>query len=450
MKKLLVLALITGLVSAVSAFGREKEQVPPETVVLDAQKALFDNIGNKVKADFAYATNKEAQFLLEDDKLEQFGCGKDKKLGEIYKTLRKDTKCLFNVTHSCLTNPLHLGRARRIKKDDTIETIEFLKKESEDYHKRGVDLYSTKCETHVIIRKDSLVSNAKYAAEFIWRCNEKKPTDAQLIIINLRKIKFTTAEKLSMEKIAREAVVEWYADLPDSLETEYNFSSMAVGMESVEGKLSGTTFTTVSVPELKGETEFKVSEEDLILYDEAPKTVHTLKPGFLIHISEDLRGIEGMEVDFADLKSIEPVKNEDKKHRKYLVVKAANEFTSQLMLYAITDRKERESISPTTDFGENAHVQVSYLKKEIEDIKDRDSATYLKKLKAEEMSIILSGYPIFDNNMDSAVWNFTQVYIGNSYKDITEKQLHMRYDKESDAYEVEQITVISGSTRKYE
>lgn len=279
---------------------------------------------------------------------------------------------------------------------------------------------------------------------------------------NVNPKNYLSTEKVTMMRIAENAIKDWYENLPDKLdaarvEQEADVDSVCVRnmkVSDVQGSMDYTerTYTwklaekvTVDINPKK----YVAGKEHLYDLDNLSASV-TFTPEFTVVLSAEPYKVVSFNVDYTNYDVKEPSTKEEKAERDSLATEFIGNYITSLETYAAGDKTTRETLRPSLEamFADGAIVEVSYFPRGGGDRKiERKVGKYLTLLKDAELTVKDLKREEIGKNVESITYSFTQLFKGkkgNKYSDKVNKVVKMAY--QDDRWVITGIT-IDGNTR---
>lgn len=328
------------------------------------------------------------------------------------------------------------------------------------------------------------VSDVKYKVTFKWEVKVKyddkkvkvdgitenvsgyfKEGNPELISSIATPITYLPSERNSMSKAAKNAIVEWYANLPQNLQKEYADQAieviepmnLSVADVTIEGTPNSPEFIATVVDKV---IKFKIDPYQFIKGEEYrytnPEARLKITPRFKVTVDDTFKKAEAVVISY-DVETVKPYTDEKKVDNYNKALSAMNDFCGALSEYVADNNKEvRESLIAMFADPKNDEVAVSHRNKynNKEKIDNRKAEKYLQRLKGNNLTF---GNPVFintdntelgltyDSNLNTIMFEVNQFYDGKNYKDDTRKIVVLQR-QDNGTYLIEKIVVIPEST----
>lgn len=466
--------LITALMLSLGMVGFSKteknkpkkiENVNPKelakTVAENAQKALLNDMQLQLKdgkpdmmSKLKHMTEQQ-QFLYQENLIDSVLKAKSHLLEDVLSKLcnksNRPTNLIYKGINTC--------------------DIDITYKKFETGKKQGqVDsttlIVPVSFQAHTIAKNG--ISDVKYDVTFTWKVKVKAQTENQKIVGYIQDgyptlvasvaepIPFLTSDKKNMKKAAQEAIIKWYANLPQTLDKQYaeqstikpmNVSADGITMDDLP---QSQNFTITEVPTIKVNIDpYQFISDDAKLYTN-PEAYIVVAPTFDVSVDDSFKKAE-ISVSYELKDTIKPVADEYKKLRRSAADSVITEFAKQLSTYVTSrDNEQKASIENMFGAAEN-EIEVSYLPKRGKERRKKESAQkYLSLLKGSSLKLVRNNLEVVNPNWDSLVYIVTQEYRSKTYSDYTQKRIYLIYDFAKGTYVINKIEVVPNSTRKVE
>ena len=496
MKKFIFMITLT---LSVSAIGFAQTYPSQE----EAEKAAQENVREKLtelltsmqnglqdadapKAKFNNGTDKVKQFLYDGKKVNKFLAKKE--------TTDKD-KTLKNI-YTKLTQQITL-KENPYKTDFQYFDVQFgeVKVIKQEGKQNGYKLNIPVSFQTYTVTGDS-ASLAKYEVKSTWevavgtkkqkvakldsiqRQNDSK--DAQPVLshtvsnkmqcvgLTAKSIDFLNAEQKTMNQLAEQAIVDWYANVQQNLEQKYIDQAIApiapIAIKSVKfDSQNGKTFKIGQMKEILISIDPKPYMTEPEVYYENPTAILTVKPAFTVTISDDLTGIASLEVAYEELPVEAPKTAFEKMEMRTQADKLVSVFTNKLSEYVATNNaQQKEELLSMFECGKT-QVQVSHVSQNAKErIANRQAEKYLNCLKGLKWDVktptlideacanqLNTEYPTlslqFDPSLNTMMYLINQRYEGQNYKDDTQKIIFVKYNEGK--YQIQKVVVVPNSTK---
>lgn len=319
------------------------------------------------------------------------------------------------------------------------------------------------------------VSDVKYAITFKWEV--KISTQTKKTIIDGKKknvivsyiqngtptlissvaspIQFLTSDKKDMKKAAQNAIIKWYANLPQTLDKQYveqavtaikpmNISTNDITMNLPESQ----NFTITDVPTIKIDIDPHqfISNDDEPLYTE-PAAYIIITPIFNVSVDDSFKSAK-ISVSYVIKETIKPIADKEKELRRSAANSVIAELVKHLSTYITSRDTEQKTIIENMFDTTKSNVEVSYLPKHgTEKIKKESAQKYLSLLKGSSLNLDVNNLEVVNPNWDSLIYTVSQKYQSKTYSDYTKKRIYLTYDSTKGTYVINKIEVVPNSTK---
>lgn len=308
------------------------------------------------------------------------------------------------------------------------------------------------------------ISDVKYATTFTWEVKIKyikggyEVQNPQLVSSVATPILFLNSERNSMREAARKAIVEWYENLPQTLDKQYANQSitaikaMQVSPEAIKIDVpQGRTFTVSAVPAIKIDIDpyqhIKEIGKPLSLYTN-PVASLEIAPEFKVTFDETNKNAS-VSVEYIGVIPKWPIPDDEKEMRRNKANSVVAEFAQKLASYvASRDAGKKDDIEGLFN-SEGNEVEVSYLRLNgTERITTKPVQKYLSLLKGTDLNMVVDDdVEVLDPNWDSLIYTVSQEFHSKPYSDNTIKRIHMTYDSAKETYVINKVEVVPSSTK---
>lgn len=468
--------LITVLMIGVSTVGfsqtNESKNVDPKvlvkTVVENSQKDLLDKMQHRlknrnVKIDLPTGFEKaEAQqFLYQDDLIDSVLKAKSHILKDVFVKLCDKS----NMPTMLVYDGINIG-------DIAYKTFETGKKQGQTDSTTFVVPVSFQAQT---VAKDG-VSDVKYAITFNWEVKVKAKTEktvvngkktkvvvgyvqdgsSKLITSVANPIKFLTSDRENMRKTAQRKIIEWYANLPQTLDKQYAEQAVtAIKAMNVYPDIDlpkNQNFTVTEAPTIKVEIDpYRVLQEsdDKRLYTN-PTAYIIIAPIFNVSVDNSFKNADLTVPSYFIKDTIRPIQDGEKTLRRSVAKAVVTELDKQLSTYVSSrDAEQKTHIENMFDTTDRDIIEVSHLSKNgSENIKKESVRKYLSLLKGSALTWAWNDddVELEDSNWGSVIYTVNQEYQSKIYSDYTQKRIYLTYDSTKGTYLIDKIKVVPNST----
>ncbi len=467
-RKMLIATLMLGI-GMVGFSKTKKDEIKyvnrkeaAKTLAINKQKELLDKMQLCLKNDnekFNKVPNSDSvkQFLYQDDLVESVLKAKSHSLKHVY-----DELCKSNKPTDLVYEGLSVG------------DIEYDKNEEKEIRKGKNPIDSTKLivpvafQVHTVAKGN--VSDVRYKVTFIWKVKvEEKfenvegkkvryfaPKNKLELVSSIAKpIKFLASEQKSMKKAAQDAIVEWYANLPQTLSKQYveqsltSIEAMSVSYDEIKMDLpKSKEFTVKDVPAITINIDpYQFIDDDKKSLYTNPVASMTIAPTFKVTVDNTFKNAEVV-VSY-DKEIHKPITDSAKVERNRMANANVMTFLNQLSEYVSSHDTEQKASIKNMFNTTGSDVEVSYLPKYgNEKIKKESAQKYLSLLKGSALNFTLDNdIEVVDLNWDSLIYTVSQRYQSKTYNDYTQKRIHLVYDADKKTYLINKIEVVPNSTK---
>lgn len=319
-----------------------------------------------------------------------------------------------------------------------VKNLENVKQDSDSIYKAKFEIYVKgyfKGENN-----DTIQSSVKYNVTLNWEeirfWNNAIKSDRTTITADVNKIKYTTEELNQNKSNAIAAIEKWYADVENNVKAELeggkvaNISNSQISIKEENEVYKSTNVKVITVSKPLDYSTLANPEE----YELNQNITFEITPSFIIKNGEIL------EVKYTKGRYSKPQTIAAVIERKQNAAKLSECFKNAI------ETNDTEKLSELfADIKLKDGIQVSYLRGNKEDIKNRMAETYLKNVNLDKISIEASPIEYKDGNYTC---EFMQIFSGKSYSDLTKKIIVFSFDEETNNCLIEKIKVIEGSTIK--
>lgn len=468
-RKVLITTLMLGIcVAGFSQTNEVKNANPKElakTVAENSQKELLNKMQRRLKdrnepsVKFGKKMIEAQQFLYQESLIDSVLKAKSHLLKDVFGKLCDKSNMPTNLVYEGIN----------------INNIAY-----KTFQKKGVEkIDSTTLIVPVSFQAHSVakdgISDVKYAVTFNWEVKVKAETGETvvdgkkttrivgyvqngtptLVASVANPIKYLTSDKNDMKTAAQNAIIEWYAHLPQTLDKQYAEQSVsAIGAMNVSvndivfNLPESQSFTITDVPTIKVDIDPYqfISDEDKPLYTE-PAAYIIVAPVFNVTVNGSFKNAD-LSVSYVVKDIIKPIANKEKELRRSTANAVVAEFAKQLSTYVSSRDAEQKTYIENMFETPESDVEVSRLSKRGSEKRKKESAQkYLSLLKGSSLNLLVDNVEIVNPNWDSLIYTVSQTYLSKSYSDYTQKQIYMTYDAEKGTYVINRIEVVPNSTK---
>lgn len=325
-----------------------------------------------------------------------------------------------------------------------------VEKITDDKNKEGTVIVPISFQTRTIA-KDS-VSDVRYNVTFTYKVNKKEKVS--FVSSSVKKIDFLNSEKKRMLDAAKNAIVEWYANLPQTLDQQYSEQSISeiqpieITANDITAKLPDSKIFTISNVkniEIAIDPYQFIKDSEMHLYTN-PSASLIITPTFNITV-DDSFDKANVSVEYS-VQTIKPTNDNDKVNQLRAAQVTFEKLAKELSSYVSSKNEELKS-NIQSMFNAKSTVQVSYLLKNgKEKINNRAVTKYLSLLKGSSLNFIDYTIEIPDaSNLNTLVFVINQDFKSKTYSDYTQKKIYLTYNEETETYSIDKIEVVPNSTK---
>lgn len=458
MKKM-TLVIILMMMVGTSVFAQTDKFDLAKTAAQEKQEELLSNMKSKLenpkeykqlKTDLTINGNEKQQFLYEENKIASLLKIRSHALKDVFKELTKSKAnkndhfpTQFNYGEQIVGTPYF-----KTNKNGGVDSLTII--------------VPISFQTHTITKNS--ISNVKCEVTLEWavKIKEKRDEEGKFTYkvynpkLNSSKatpIEYFTSDKVSMLETAKKHIVEWYANLPNTLNEKYvqmsidDLKPMKIDQKDVQkdGLPNSKNFEISAVPEIRIKIDpyQYIEDSEKLLYTD-PVSYMILRPKFNISIDNTLKGIDNITVEYIEKDIVKPIKDTEKEARQDKAKEAIETLNNRLSNYVVDKNDETKSMVETLFVDEKVEVEVSYMLKNGSERRNKKSVQkYLSLLKGITLTMDLENIEVNDPNWDSIVCTVNQQYRGVTYSDETIKKVYCNFNQSKDQYIVSKIEVVS-------
>ncbi len=469
-RKVLITALMLGVSMVGFSQTNEIKNVNPEvlakTVVENSQKELLDKMSRRLKdrnepnVKFDKKMTEAQQFLYQEDLIDSVLKAKSHLLKDVYGKLCDKSNMPTELIYEGINiNNIAYKEFETGKKQGQVDSTTFI--------------VPVLFQAHTIA-KDG-VSDVKYAITFNWAVKVKAETEktvadgkktthiigyvqngAPTLVSSIaHPIKYLTSDKKDMKTAVQNAIVEWYANLPQTLDKQYAEQSvsaiktMNVSSNDIVFNLpESQSFTITEVPAIKVDIDPYqfISDEDKSLYTE-PAAYIIVAPVFNVSIDDSFKNAD-LSVSYVVKETVKPIADKEKELRRSAANSVIAELIKQLSTYVTSRDAEQKAVIENMFDTAESDVEVSHLpKRGLEKIKKESAQKYLSLLKGASLNFSIDNIKVVNPNWDSLIYTVSQEYRSKTYSDYTQKRIYLTYDATKGTYVINKIEVVPNSTK---
>lgn len=436
-----------------------------KTVVENSQKELLDKMQRRLKdrnekpVKFDKMKAEEQQFLYQENLIDSVLKAKSHLLKDVYKRLCEESNMPTDLVYEGINisniayKTFQKTGIERIDSTTLVVPVSF---QAHTVAKDGISdvkyAITFKWEVKVKTETEKTIVDGKKTARIVGYVQNGTPT---LVASVANPIKYLTSDKNDMKAAAQNAIVEWYANLPQTLDKQYAeqsvsaIKSMNVSANDIVFSLpESQSFTITDVPTIKVDIDPYqfISDEDKPLYTE-PAAYIIVAPVFNVTVDGSFKNAD-LSVSYVVKDIVKPIADKEKELRRSTANAVITEFAKQLSTYVSSREAEQkvqiENMFETTE----SDIEVSHLpKRGSEKIKKESAQKYLSLLKGSSLNLLVNNVEIVNPNWDSLIYTVNQEYQSKSYSDYTQKRVYLTYDATKGTYVINKIEVVPNSTK---
>lgn len=467
-RRMLIATLMLGI-GMVGFSKTEKDEIKyvnrkeaAKTLAINKQKELLDNMRNRLKGDGKKKipnSKSVQQFLYQDDLVESVLKVKSHSLKDVYDKLCEKSNMPTELIYEGLR----------------VDNIEYGKKEKRKKGEIQIQIDSTmfivpvSFQVHTVAKGN--VSDVRYKVTFTWKVEVEEKFEKvegkkvryfapknkpELVSSIVKPIKFLASEQKSMKKAAQDAIVEWYANLPQTLSKQYveqsltSIETMSVSYDEIKMDLpKSKEFTAKDVPAITINIDpYQFIDDDKKFLYTNPVASMTIAPVFNVTVDNTFKNAEVV-VSYDKEIIHKPITDSAKVERNRMANANVMTFLNQLSEYVSSHDTEQKASIQNMFNTTGSDVEVSYLPKYgNEKIKKESAQKYLSLLKGSALNFTLDNdIEVVDSNWDSLIYTVSQRYQSKTYNDYTQKRIHLVYDADKKTYLINKIEVVPNSTK---
>lgn len=427
-------------------------------LLLPMQKNLQDSATQKLK--FNNGLDASEQFLYEANKL-----------GNLYnKKLPKDASLLKKVYGQLISMDYTTDFKYFDLKVTEVQLADqkTAKKSKQNTCKWNV---TTTFQTHAVT--GDTASAAKYQVTSTWEVTvdlkKQKVGAPKCLECKAKSIELLDVEIAEINEIAQQTVIDWYAQLPKTLDAKYLELTIApiepIRVENIKiASQKGKVITINQVKDVVISVDPKpYMTEPAVYYDENPSAQLILKPSFVVTINDDLTGLASLKVSYEELPVEAPKTVSQKMEMRDNAYSLVTNFTNTLSEYVSTNSKQQKDMLLKMFENGKTQVQVSYISQNgKESIVKRQALKYLSSLKGlkwnvEAIKFVDEEYANqlnvehptlklqFDSSLNTMMYSVDQRYEGERYKDDTQKIIFIGNNE--GVFSIKKIVVVPNTTK---
>lgn len=469
-RKLFITVLMLGIGMVGFSQTNESKADPKEvakTAAKNSTEELLDRMSLKLKdknAQKPHFGNAKEQFLYQENLIDSVLKLKDHSLKAVFNKLCGDlpTEFIFERVNVD-TNNIKYKEIQRSHKNQSVNIDS------------TIFIVPISFEAHTIARNG--VSDVKYKITFKWevKVDEKeqkvvvdgKKTEEKEIVFTSKKltlisseanpVTYLTSDRENMRQAAKKAIIEWYKNLPQTLDKKYadqaitDIDPIEVSYNDISCNLpQGQEFAITNVKDIKVNIDPWQFINDKSLYTNPTASI-TVSPAFTVHVDDSFTSAKIINVAYEEQKSDMPITDPDKVVRRDTAKAFVEEFAQQLSSYVASRDAEQKAVVESMFDATESVVEVSYLpKRGKEQIKNGTAQSYLSLLKGSALHWTWNDddVELEDSNWNTLIYTVNQDYESKTYSDQTQKRIHLKYDDGTKSYRIDKIEVVPNTTIK--
>lgn len=471
-RKVLITTLMLGICVAGFSQPNEVKNANPKdlakTTVENSQKELLDKMQRRLKdrnepgVKFDKKMIEAQQFLYQESLIDSVLKAKSHLLKDVFGKLCDKSNMPTDLVYEGIninTNNITYKLFETGKKQGQVDSTTLV--------------VPVSFQAHSVAKDD--ISDVKYAITFNWEVKVKAETEKTVvdgkkttqIIGYIQKgtptlvssvansIKYLTSDKNNMKAAAQNAIVEWYANLPQTLDKQYADQSvsaieaMNVSVNDIVFNLpENQNFTISDVPAIKVDIDPYqfIKDEDKPLYT-APAAYIIIAPVFNVTIDDSFKNADLL-VSYVVKETVEPIADKEKELRRSTANAVVAEFAKQLSTYVSSRDADQKTYIENMFETTESDVEVSHLpKRGSEKIKKESAQKYLSLLRGSSLIFHIDDIEVVNSNWDSLIYTVNQEFQSKSYSDYTQKRVYLTYDAARGTYVINKIEVVPNSTK---
>ncbi len=468
-RKVLITALMLGI--GVAGFSRtnEIENVNPKdlakTVAEKSQKELLDKMQLRLKdrnepnVKFYKKMTEAQQFLYQENLIDSVLKAKSHLLKDVYVKLCDNSNMPTDLIYEGINiNNIAYKTFKKkgIEKVDSTTLIVPISFQAHTVAKDGISdvkyAVTFKWQVKIKAETEKTVVDGKKTTRIVRYVQNGTPT---LVASVANPVKYLTSDKKDMKNAAQNAIIEWYANLPKTLDEKYTEQSVtaikALNVSYDEIKMSlpeSHNFTVTDVPAIKVQIDPYqfINDNDRQLYTN-PEAYMIIAPIFNVSVDDTFNKAD-VSASYVVKETVKPITDTTKTERSKTANAVITEFTKQLSTYVNTrDAAQKAFIENMFETAEST-IEVSHLpKRGPEKINTKSAQKYLSLLKGSSLNLTFYNPQVISPNWDSLVYTVNQEYKSKTYSDYTQKRIYLIYDSGKKTYLINKIDVVPNSTK---
>lgn len=442
LKKLFITSLLVG--ASVLGFAQDpsaETKASAKTVVENSQKAMLEKMSLKLKGgkEKIKFPNKfiAQQFLFQENLIDTILVAKSHGLKDVFEKLCANT----NVPTEFTFEGINVG---------SINYKIYSEGKKQGQADTNVVIVPISFQTHTIAKDN--VSDVKYKVTIKW---EVKGEKAIPVLSSAEPINYLTSERMAMLNAAKAKIIEWYANLPQTLDKQYSEQSISeiqpvtVTADDIKADLpAGQNFTINNVKDvvINIDPYQFISESDKNLYTN-PSASLTITPSFIVTVDDSFKNAD-IKVEYSAKEPVKPTSDKEKVARRDAAESAISKLAQELSSYVSVRNAEQKERVENLFNSKESNIEVSYLRQNgTERINTKTADKYLSLLKGSSLNFIDHSIELQDPNWETLVVVVNQDFKSKAYSDYTQKKVYLTYDDENKTYIIDKIEVVPNSTK---
>lgn len=464
-KKIFIASILLGICFISYAQTGASTNNDVKSAAENKQKTLLDNMalvlkGSKASVDLPRSKNFQ-QFLYQEELIDSLlitNVSDDShSLKRVFTALKKSTDStefiyegleIGNIEYKKVVN----AKSEKTDSNSFIVPVKFL--------------------THSVVGNN--VSNIKNEVVFTWDIKtikkvktvkvdgkKEKTTEYSIKKISpvssvVTPIPFLLSERKDMLSAAQEKIIEWYENLPQTLDKQYSEQSISeiqpvtVTEDDIKADLpAGQIFTINNVKDvvINIDPYRFISESDRNLYTN-PSASLTITPSFIVTVDNSFKNAD-IKVEYSAKEPVKPTTDSVKIERRDAAEAAISKLAQELSSYVSVRTEEQKERVESLFNSKESNIEVSYLRQNgTERIHTKTANKYLSLLKGSSLNYIDHSIELQDPNWKTIVVVVNQDFKSKAYSDYTQKKVYLTYDDEKKTYIIDKIEVVPNSTKK--
>lgn len=443
LKKLFITSLLVG--ASVLGFAQDpsaETKASAKTVVENSQKAMLEKMSLKLKGgkEKVKFPNKfiAQQFLFQENLIDTILVAKSHGLKDVFEKLCANT----NVPTEFTFEGINVG---------SINYKIYSEGKKQGQADTNVVIVPISFQTHTIAKDN--VSDVKYKVTIKWEVKGEKATP---VSSSAEPINYLTSERMAMLNAAKDKIIEWYENLPQTLDKQYSEQSISeiqpvtVTADDIKADLpAGQIFTINNVKDvvINIDPYQFISESDKNLYTN-PSASLTITPSFIVTVDDSFKKAD-IRVEYSAKEPVKPTTDSVKIERRKAAESTISKLAQELSSYVSVRNAEQKERVENLFNSKESNIEVSYLRQNgTERINTKTADKYLSLLRGSSLNFIDHSIELQDPNWETLVVVVNQDFKSKTYSDYTQKKVYLTYDDENKTYIIDKIEVVPNSTKK--